>query len=159
MEAELILNMNDCIHPNYVAFSNGKIYSKKSNRFLKPISRGEYDYVTIGRKMVAIHRIIAKCFVANPENKPCVNHIDGNKRNNKAGNLEWCTYSENLIHAYRKGLNKRERKVVRIDDCGNEVVYRSAREAEKEGFANQLIAKCCKGNRKHHKGYRWRYAE
>lgn len=51
-----------------------------------------------------IHRLIAIAFIPNPENKPTVNHLDGNKENNAIANLEWATYSENTIHAYRTGL-------------------------------------------------------
>ena len=48
---------------------------------------------------VHIHRVLAQLFIPNPENKPCVNHKDGNKTNNKLENLEWCTYRENTIHS------------------------------------------------------------
>lgn len=57
-----------------------------------------------------VHRIVAKYFCDNPENKPEVNHIDGNKSNNKASNLEWVTRSENELHAYRTGLAKPTRR-------------------------------------------------
>lgn len=55
-------------------------------------------------KQYSIHRLVAQAFIPNPKNKPCVNHIDGNKLNNSVDNLEWCSYSENLTHAYRTGL-------------------------------------------------------
>lgn len=57
-------------------------------------------------KFIRTHRLVAKAFCQNPENKSEVNHIDGNKLNNFSGNLEWCTSSENQVHAYRLGLQK-----------------------------------------------------
>jgi hypothetical protein len=67
-----------------------------------------YMYVQLWRKnkpiTYAVHRLVALHFIPNPKQKPMVNHIDGNKLNNNAWNLEWCTCSENHKHAYDTGL-------------------------------------------------------
>lgn len=56
------------------------------------------------RKTLYVHRLLAKLFISNPNNKPCINHKDGVKSNNSLDNLEWCTHKENIEHAHRTGL-------------------------------------------------------
>lgn len=72
-------------------------------------NRTGYPMVTLFKegkpKHYLIHRLVALAFIPNPLNKPCINHIDGNKKNHSLSNLEWVTYSENGLHAYRTGLN------------------------------------------------------
>ena len=68
-------------------------------------NRGYYS-VGIRRKTHMVHRLVAQAFIPNPENKPFVNHIDGNKLNNHVSNLEWCTVQENNLHARQTGLHK-----------------------------------------------------
>ena len=70
------------------------------------IEGGGYLTFSINGKTWRAHRVIADHFILNPENKPQVNHIDGNKLNNRAENLEWCTAKENVKHAIKTGLVK-----------------------------------------------------
>jgi len=71
------------------------------------------------QKNLYIHRLVALSYIPNPENKPQVNHIDGNPLNNKISNLEWCTPKENVHHAIKIGLFEESKKRMRLDFVPN----------------------------------------
>jgi hypothetical protein len=76
-------------------------------KILKPNFQKKTGYYSVTlHKVMSIHRLVATAFIPNPENKPFVNHKDGNKLNNNVDNLEWVTASENGIHAFKSGLLK-----------------------------------------------------
>lgn len=109
----------------YMVDSNGNVYSLHKSRFGKnsnldentPLStytdnKGYKSVVLVKNKVkrtTRLHRIVALTFIPNPENKPCVNHKNGIKTDNRVDNLEWVTYSENEIHSIKR-LGKKKKK-------------------------------------------------
>lgn len=97
-------------YPIYEVSDVGEVRNSETGRILKPRSVNGYSHVTLcdkdGHHQRSIHRLVATEFIPNPTNRPMVNHIDGNRTNNQVDNLEWCTNSENMKHAYRTGLQK-----------------------------------------------------
>lgn len=111
------------------------------------------------RRIVYIHQLVAETFIVNPENKPEINHIDGNKKNNDVANLEWVTRSENIQHAFRLGLKTMKpafeasllvsQKACRCVETGK--IYVSRSEAERDtGISNGCICDSIKKHRPTH---------
>lgn len=160
-----------------------KLNGKKFNytvpeKILKPIQTSTgylavtlYNNKKIGNP-ISIHRIIAKAFIPNPENKPQVNHKDGNKQNYDISNLEWVTISENSLHSY-KVLGRQSwligkfgkkhptsKPVNQLDIKGNFIRrWESGRLTNALGFDSGSITRCCQGISNIHKGYKWEYAK
>ena len=92
----------------YAVSNTGLVKGKKYNRVLKPEINKGYARISLSKGGKAskqfIHRLVASHFIPNPDNKPQVNHINGDKLTNTAINLEWVTCSENHKHAYQLGL-------------------------------------------------------
>lgn len=93
--------------PDYLISDNGDVFSIKKNKYLMTPKIDRDGYLTIGlryngtRYWRRVHRLVAQYFIPNPDNKPCVNHINGKVNDNNVSNLEWCTISENTLHGFR----------------------------------------------------------
>jgi hypothetical protein len=102
------------LFPGYTIREDGEVRSRFGRTIRHQVSKNGYVRVELwaggkGKKHL-LHRLLAEAFIPNPEGKPQVNHIDGDKANNALSNLEWVTQSENQAHAYRMGLQKGYRK-------------------------------------------------
>lgn len=102
-------------YQNYWIYDNGDVFNASTQKMLKGnIGENGYKYYRLSlnnkKTLFYAHRLVAEYFVENPENKPVVNHIDGNKLNNDKNNLEWVSYSENTIHWHQLSQKRNYRK-------------------------------------------------
>ena len=109
-----------------------------------------------------VHRLVAENFCNNGDKTLEVNHIDGNKQNNSANNLEWCTKSYNALHAFQNGLRiapiSPNAKKVKIEETGD--VYNSIRECVRSiNGDRKSVYDCLRGHQQTHKGLHIRYVE
>lgn len=151
-------------HPkinNILVSNEGDILSYKSGQWkeLKKNNNGTgYFRVGVGHSNpLYIHRLVAETYLYNddPINKREVNHIDGNKQNNKVTNLEWCTKSQNEKHAHKLGLKEPKKCPVMIVETGQK--FKSQHECAKAINGDQRnISMCINGKRHSHKGYHFK---
>lgn len=170
----------------YLISSTGQVYSLKRNRLLTPqLNKAGYYHLRLDKKNEMVHTLVAKAFIPNPDNKPCVDHINTNTTDNRVENLRWVTVKENLnnpltrVHMKdvwdRDGYNDMMREKFKgSHQCSwngktgyehpmsKEVVredgvrYGSVSEASRETGINRVsISDCCLGKQKTAGGFRW----
>jgi hypothetical protein len=150
-------------YPKYEVNEYGDVRNVKTGKLLKSfVNHRGYLRINLNGKSKFIHRLIAEYFIPNPDNKPQINHINGNKLDNRIENLEWTTNSENMLHAYKTGL----RKVYKINQYTKNGIflrqYDNAEEAsELTGVHKGSIRKVCIGMKSHITagGFKWKYDE
>lgn len=149
-------------YENYYKVSNlGRIKNTLTGKILNPcVSKNGYKHLTLcykGRRDVMVHRLVANAFVDNINGFPVVNHVDENKLNNSAENLEWCTTQYNVTYGNMKFL--RNTKVVQCNLQGEPLrIWNSLKEVEEElNIKYQLISRCCRGHRRSTHGFVWKY--
>lgn len=144
----------------------------KKGRVYKKLFLSQHGYLTTSLRINSklknflVHRLVAEYFIPNPENKRQVNHKNGIKTDNNIENLEWVTPSENIQHAYDKGLivkkgvrNERHsmsKRVVMLDQNGNYLnTFPSIGELTRLGYRH--VSEICNGKRKMEKGKRFQF--
>ena len=173
-------------YPDYMIYEDGRIWSNKTNKYLKVnVNNAGYETVELfnesGSKRLLVHRLVAMSFIPNPNNYPQVNHIDEDKHNNSADNLEWCTAKYNMNYGevaktrhkkinYASSIFKKtaiengkkvSRPVMMLDDFGNCIAsFASAADASRQtGIYKTNITRSARSIYLRAGGYKWEYAK
>lgn len=159
MTEERLLNIYGA---NVSVFSDGSVWvhrGPRNKRRFGDLSDKGYRRIQIRdngvSRTVFVHRLVAEAFVPNPHGKPDINHINGNKSDNRPENLEWCTNEENLRHRYDilKHYHKNRKAVICVE-TGEQ--FPSTLDASKStGICRCNIGMCINHKRKTAGGYHW----
>ena len=127
-----------------------------------------YHYVTLckngNKQKIPLHRVIALTFLQNPENKPVVDHINGQKDDNRLCNLRWATYSENMnnsttIEKAKLACSEKGKSVVCLLNGKLIKIYQYPSETRFDGFCPNSVRNTCNHVYSQHKGYTWMYID
>ena len=152
----------------YAITSCGKVWSYRSQKFLKPVSdKDGYWKINLSkdgqRKTYQVHRLVAQAYIPNPEDKPQVNHKDEVKTHNYINNLEWTTAKENSNHGTRtkrsvETQRKNKTNMIPVYCIELDRVFDGVNVAAAElGLSGSNLCACLQGRQKTFGGYHWRY--
>lgn len=155
-------------NPNYIIYNDGKLFSIKSRKFIKPThytgSYLQYNLYINGKyRAYKVHRLVAQYFVKNPDSTKYyeINHIDGNKENNNDFNLEWCDrkYNTHYSKTWENACIANQIPIAKCDKDTHEIIqiYPSIRIAAQENnCTEQNIGQVVRGTQLSAKGYYWK---
>lgn len=160
--------------PRVVKSKNGVQKKLRGRKLVLRKNRTGYNMVFLSEnghpKIYQVHRLIAAAFIPNPENKPCINHKNGVRNDNRVDNIEWCTASENNRHSFKvlgrkhpmlgafEDKNPNSKSVVQIFPNGRTKEYCCIVRASKEtGINSKCISDACRGRQKTAGGFRWKW--
>jgi hypothetical protein len=147
--------------PRIKVSNKGNVVShKRGSAYPLKVSHNKSGYQQVGAgpgsNVQPVHRMVAETWIPNPSHYEQVNHINGDKDDNRAENLEWVTQSQNMRHAWQTGLTKGRSTPIRIVETGE--VFESLSEcARRIGGSVGNIWACLDGRRSTHLGYHFEY--
>lgn len=133
----------DLFGKQFVLYGDGRLFDIEKGEFrrshTKPNGYLEYIFFHNGEhKFISVHRLVAETFIPNPDGKPCIDHINTVKTDNRVQNLRWCTQQENILNplTYNRINDAKKRPIVGMDKNGNEVCrFESAKDAVAAGYS------------------------
>ena len=160
-----------------IKYKDDRVYYTKGKILIQDINTRGYKYVTLSKESMrrkrTVHRLVIEAFIPNPENKPCIDHINTIKTDNRVQNLRWVTQKENLNNEltlerkrerYKKGHSEEAKEKMRKSSPNKKkvlcvetgIIYESASEASRQtGIWSVNIRRVCKGKVKSAGGYHW----
>lgn len=150
--------------PKYEVSNTGRIRNERTGKILKPGKNPKgYSIVCLHKDNAQhtrkVHRLVADAFCDNSQRADQVNHKDGDKNNNHSSNLEWCTGSDNILHAYSSGLRKPPHtKKVKVVETGETFDSMSDCARHIDGTVSGIYD-CLTGRQSTHRGYHFEWME